>query len=97
MCQRNESENTGQAHEPSNQEDGIQSYFSPEVDLQCPDHRDWQRQNDKVTDEGEDAVCHSDRDECVRDAVTWLCLVPEEGDGCALEDVGGEGCYCPAL
>jgi len=97
MSQRNESENTRQAHKAPDQEYSIQGYLASGVDLKTPDHRDWEREDDEVADKGQDAVCHADEDKGVGDAVSGLCFIPKEGDGRALQNVGGEGCNCPAL
>ncbi len=65
--------------------------------MQCPDHGDWECEDDEITNKGKHTVGQADYDQSVGDAVAWLCLVPEVGDGGALEDVRGKGCYCPAL
>jgi hypothetical protein len=74
----------------SQQEHPSQSDLASSIDLEFPDHGQWQAKNDKITNKGKHSIGHSDGDESIWNAISRLCLVPEVGYWSALKQVAQE-------
>jgi hypothetical protein len=74
----------------SEQEHANQSELAFLVDLKLPYHWQWEAENGEIANEREDTVGHANGNQSIRNAGSWLVLVPEVRYRSTLEHVTKE-------